>query len=166
MNKIQEQATKLWDLLFNPETGDTYKRALTLTWDIIKESAKLIWLVACLLFVGFAWGWVNSVQAGRSMRAWYSNIEDPKVNHVFGEAGRRLMLAGSSSADYAIDRAMHQLGIETELKPMKAIAPEPEPEQTSTSKSSFSAASKPQSSPTSTTPSSLDENAADSLDIG
>ena len=55
MDRIQTQASELWDLLFAKETANTYQSALSLTGDILKESAQLVWLVICSFFVFGAW---------------------------------------------------------------------------------------------------------------
>ena len=48
---IGDQARKLVDLLFNPETSTTYKNAALLTWEILKESARLVWLLFCVVLM-------------------------------------------------------------------------------------------------------------------
>ena len=74
MDKIKQQANTVSQLVFSAETGETYKKALGLTWDIVRETGILIWLVICLVFVAasgsivtlFSW----DVILASGTRAW------------------------------------------------------------------------------------------------
>lgn len=129
MNKIQMQIAHVWHLLFSQETAATYQKALQLTWEIIKESGKLLWLFACLFLVIFAWGMNTSVKTGQSLRSWYDEIEEPRANHFMNEAGKALMLAGSTGANLAVSQAKNQLGIIEEKEPetIEVLAVKSEP---------------------------------------
>lgn len=133
MNKIQDQIAKVWHLLFSQETGETYRNAIFLTGEIIKETIKLVWLFACLGFLFLTWGWMYSVIAGRNLRTWYNSIEDRSTDRVLGEAGRVLLLAGSTGATLAVTQAKSQLGIENDPKPIEAIASEASPTESASS---------------------------------
>jgi hypothetical protein len=114
MNKIQAQATNLWQRLSAPDTGATYQQAALLTWDILKETATLLWLVICLFLVAFEWFWKTSVQLGSDFRAWLSGIEQSSPDRVVSEAGRALLLAGKNSVGFTLSQAKEQLGIALE----------------------------------------------------
>ncbi|BAS57454.1 hypothetical protein NIES2135_31810 [Leptolyngbya boryana NIES-2135] len=111
MDKIQAQFAKLWKLLTAPETFDTYKSAVVMTWTIIKETALLVWLVLCLVLVFADWFWKISVGAGRSTRAWFNGLEGSS-EQIASETGRALLNAGKSSLDYTLNQARAQLGFE------------------------------------------------------
>ena len=125
MDRIQAQAAKLWQLLFSSETASTYQKTLTLTWEILKESAFLVWLIVCLVFVLFDWFWQSSVQVGRDLRSWYDGFEDPNANNVLSATGKAVLAAGEAGASYILSQAKEQLGIENTIAPAKQIAAKP-----------------------------------------
>ncbi|NEP19506.1 MAG: hypothetical protein F6J97_21875 [Leptolyngbya sp. SIO4C1] len=70
MERIQAQAAKLGELLFDPQTAKVYQTFLALTWQILKELALLLWLVICSVFVFGAWLGEVALTAGYKVRAW------------------------------------------------------------------------------------------------
>ncbi|NER50294.1 MAG: hypothetical protein F6J92_27195, partial [Symploca sp. SIO1A3] len=72
MNKIQAQAAKVGKILFNTETWVIYKKAITLSWNLLGELARLIWLIICLGIFVVAWLWTNSIQAAQELQSWYA----------------------------------------------------------------------------------------------
>lgn len=125
MERIQSQATRLWQLIFASETAATYQKALGLTWDILRESAQLIWLVLCLVLVLGAWLYDTAVQTGRDLRNWYDQLgqtADAEDGSVVNSTGKALLEAGQTSAGFLLSQAREQLGIEPPPKPVKAIA--------------------------------------------
>lgn len=126
MHKFQAQIIKVGDLLFSPETGETYKKALLLTWNIIQESVKLVWLTFCLLFVIFAWIWTIFNRGADRVQTWYNNIDEPKPNNLLNATGKTLLIAGSTGAAFAVAKAKSELGIEEDIEPIKALAAQSE----------------------------------------
>lgn len=119
MDKIKEQANVVSQLVFAGETGEIYKKMFSRTWDILRETGLLIWLVVCLTFVGGEWFYRNSVNLGRSARVWYTNFstktaeaEAPSMEAT-GEALLGTLKSGTASL---LTLARQQLGL-----------PEPEP---------------------------------------
>ncbi len=108
---IADQARKLGDLLFNPETSTTYKNAALLTWEILKESARLVWLLFCVLLICVDWLWKNSFQVGQSTRSWYDTIEDPKSDHFLPAAGKILSEVSQNLTSSIFSQAREQLGL-------------------------------------------------------
>jgi hypothetical protein len=138
MERIQSQAARLWQLIFASETAATYQKALGLTWDILRESAQLIWLVLCLVLVLGAWLYDTAVQTGRDLRSWYDQLgqtAEAEDGSVVNSTGKALLEAGQTSAGFLLSQAREQLGIAPPPKPAKAIAaqkpkaasPEPTP---------------------------------------
>lgn len=126
MNKIKAQAAKVGKILFNTETWATYKKAIFLSWNLLKELAQLIWLLICLVIFVVAWLWTNSIHAAQELQTWYASIEEPKADHFLDAAGKELLLAGTTGAALALTHAKNQLGIEEEPEAIevKAIAPQ------------------------------------------
>jgi len=120
MDTIKEQASKVSQLLFAAETAATYQKALRLTWDILRETAVLLWLVFCLVFVGADWFWRTAVRLGRQTRNWYENVTSPDAQDKSLQGmGQAVVSAGQSSASFLLSKARQRLGIKE---------PEPLPE--------------------------------------
>jgi hypothetical protein len=134
MDKIKEQANVVSQLVFSNETGDIYKKTLTRSWDIIRETGLLFWLVICLTFVGGEWFYRNSVQLGRNARTWYTNLSEKGVAtdeaQSMGTTGQALLDTVQSGTTYLLSQARKQLGIK-------------EPEPMSTPTTSVASASMP-----------------------
>lgn len=116
MERIKTQADKLWKLLSNPDTFATYQKALQVTWDILRETGLLVWLVICLVLVVFEWFWKTAVGSGRRFRAWFDGIQGSS-DQLASEAGKALLTAGKNSLDYTLSQAKTQLGLPVEVEP-------------------------------------------------
>ena len=117
MDRIQTQASKLWDILFDEETAQTYQTALSLTGDILKESAQLIWLVLCSFFVFGAWFGDASMKTGKGVRDWVDqkdavlpNPDAPKVGA--SQKGKSLLDSSRESAANLLAKAREELGLD------------------------------------------------------
>ena len=119
MDQIQLQASKLWDLIFSEETGETYQKTLSLTGTILKESALLIWLIICSVF-GDA-----SMKTGNGLRTWIERQNNPSLapaedKKPLAETGKALLANGRSGFDNFLNTAREQLGLEpVEPTPMR-----------------------------------------------
>lgn len=114
MDLIQKQASELWDLLFSEETADTYQNALNLTGTILKETAQLLWLIVCSVFVFGAWLADTSMKTGNSMRAWIDNQGGSAAvdKKPIAETGKDLLETGRAGVVYLLNQAREQLGLE------------------------------------------------------
>lgn len=162
--KIRSQAAKFWTVLASSETLDTYQKAAVLTWQILKEGALLIWLVLCLVLVGFDLGAEKAIATGRSARTWLDSIEKADSNQLAADTKQKLISAGKTSVSTAIAQARQQLGLPKKQSadltqgsnvPMKSAAPldsasSPTTETSEPSPTSTAAVSRP---PPPTTPS-------------
>lgn len=115
MDRIQAQSSKLWDLLFSDETAATYQKSLNLTGTILTESAQLIWLVICSVFVFGAWFGDASVRTGQGIRSWLerqsSGAGSSSTDGKPVAAGKSLLDTGRSGAAYLLAQARQQLGL-------------------------------------------------------
>ncbi|MGB3310779.1 MAG: hypothetical protein WBG32_20140 [Nodosilinea sp.] len=114
MDTIKEQANVVSQLLFSADTGNIYKKALTRTWDILREVGVLLWLVICLTFVGGEWFYRTAVGLGRSTRAWYIGLseKDPAAEaQPITSTGKALLDTVQSGTSYLLTQARQQLGI-------------------------------------------------------
>jgi hypothetical protein len=125
MDTIKVQANKVSQLIFASDTGSTYQKALTLTWDILRETALLIWLVICLIFVGAEWLWNTAIDLGQKVRAWYESLGEKKAEpgepQSFESISKSVLSAGESGAAFLLYRAKQQLGIDAEPPAPKTV---------------------------------------------
>ncbi len=121
MDRIQLQASKLWDLLFSEDTAATYQATLTLTGTILKETAQLFWLIICSFFVFGAWFSDTTVKAGQSIRNWIevqtSDTVSATEKKPLAQTGKSLLETTRTGIMYMLDQAREQLGIETSEAP-------------------------------------------------
>lgn len=130
MDKIKAQAGKVGQLVFAGDTSSTYGKALTLTWDILRETALLVWLVVCLVFVGGEWFWHIAMGLGAKARTWYdglSQTDNSSEEKSFTEMGQSLMTAGENGAAFLLYQAKKQLGIDAEPPTPKTPPKKPAP---------------------------------------
>ena len=122
MDKIKQQSNRVGELIFSADTGATYKKTLTLTWNILRETGILLWLVVCLVFVGAEWFWKTSISLGLKARTWYEEAKEPKDAEPksASEIGQSMMSALGTGTENLLYQAKQQLGIE-------AHPPEPTP---------------------------------------
>lgn len=148
MDKIKEQANAVGQLVFSSETGDLYKRTLTRTWDIIRETALLLWLVVCLTVVGGEWFYRTSVGLGRSARDWYTTFSEKSTATTeaqpLGSTGEALLGMVKSSTSNLISQARKQIGLP---------APEPTAPAAATPKPAAPPAAPPAAAPPAAAPS-------------
>lgn len=130
MDKIKNQSSKVSELLFAPETGATYKKTVVLTWDILRETGILLWLIICLVFVGGEWFWKNSIRLGKGTRSWYEGLKESgqEESKSASEMGQSVMAALGTGTANLLYQAKQQLGIEAEppappAPPAKPAAP-------------------------------------------
>ncbi|WP_088893603.1 hypothetical protein [Leptolyngbya ohadii] len=109
-NQISLQANKLWGLISAPTTAVIYKQALSITWTILKETGKLLWLVFCVFLVAFDWFWNNSIRMGRQSRAWMDKFD--RTNDMASEEmWEDIVSSTRSSFNSLVTKARKQLGL-------------------------------------------------------
>jgi hypothetical protein len=153
MDKIKQQANTVSQLVFSAETGNTYRKTLILTWDILRETALLVWLVICLVFVGGEWFYRNSVQLGRNTRVWYNGLGEKaegREAEAAATSGEALLTSVKSGTSFLLSRAREQLGMpepqptpESPAPPPKKAPSEPTPAGTASTAAQVSTVSTP-----------------------
>lgn len=112
-NQISLQANKLWGLVSAPTTAAIYKQALSVTWTILKETGKLLWLAFCVFLVAFDGFWHNSIRMGRQSRAWINKFD--RTNDMAGEEmWEEIVSSTRSSFSSLVTKARKQLGLYSE----------------------------------------------------
>ncbi|HEY9617240.1 MAG TPA: hypothetical protein V6C64_10385 [Microcoleaceae cyanobacterium] len=121
-NRIQAQATKLWQTIAAPETATTYRNVVSVTWTIIQEAAFLFWLVLCLGLVFVDWFWRLGYRTGSDLRSWMTNMEEPDPNRMLSSTGASLVTVGQAGVVKALNAAKAQLGMAV-TDPTPTLAP-------------------------------------------
>jgi hypothetical protein len=121
MNPIQHQFTLLSQTLFAQDTGVTYKQAAVKTWEVLKQTALLIYLLALLVVVVLVWLWSTGFRKGYCFRKWLET-EQPTLERLLLEAGKLLLKPFELVADWSQSQVKELLGIE-----VKALAPAADP---------------------------------------
>ncbi|QQE64980.1 hypothetical protein GFS31_16650 [Leptolyngbya sp. BL0902] len=114
MDKIKEQANVVGQLVFSGETGEIYKKMLTRTWEILRATGLLLWLVICLTFVGGEWFYRNSISLGSRTRVWYTNFSTKSADAEplsMETTGAALLDTIKSGSAYLLSQARQQLGL-------------------------------------------------------
>lgn len=155
VNKIKGQADKVSELLFSADTGAAYKKTAILTWEILRETGVLLWLIVCFVFIGGEWFWKNSISLGRQARDRYNTFQQPSSEEPrsMSDIGQSAASAITSSFETLLYQAKQQLDIEAE-PPAPKLSTDPSTEtsvkstvditlDSSTSDSTESAASTP-----------------------
>ncbi|MEL6813977.1 MAG: hypothetical protein AAFP03_04075, partial [Cyanobacteria bacterium J06598_3] len=103
-----------------------YQKTLNLTGTILKESAQLIWLIICSVFVFGAWFSDTAVKTGKGIRDWVDNQgaggPDAGESKPIGETGKELLDTGLTGVNYLLNQAREQLGLEAQERPAKPPA--------------------------------------------
>lgn len=78
MNPIQNQATELWQNLSDKETALTLKKGLEKFWEIIQQTAQLLFFLVLLVVAFVIWFWSVGYQSGRAFRTWMeTDVKSP-----------------------------------------------------------------------------------------
>ncbi|MEO1403609.1 MAG: hypothetical protein AAFV72_20520 [Cyanobacteria bacterium J06635_1] len=115
MERVKAQASKVGKLLFDPKTAETYQAVLALTWQIIKETALLLWLLICSGFIVGAWIGDHALRAGRNLRTWIDSQgeqADVEPAEKMAATGKALLDASQNGANFLLNQAREQLGLE------------------------------------------------------
>lgn len=127
--QIQSQAAKVWQMVSDPQTIATYKNVAFLTWEILTETLRLLWLVLCLVLVVGDWIWRTGIQSGHNFRNWINGISQTSPDHLMTQTGQALLTVGKTSIELALSNARTQLGLPESL-PSPEVVPPPPPTKT------------------------------------
>ena len=112
MERLKAQANQVWQLLTSAQTYGTYRNAITITWNLLREAGILLGLCFFLFVVVFNWYYTTATPAGRNFRVWFDNLGSG--DQVANEASKALLAAGKTSLDYTLTTAKTQLGLPVE----------------------------------------------------
>jgi hypothetical protein len=112
-NPLADQITKVQQLVLSVETIQTYQRALQLTWQILKETLALLWLILCLSLVLTVWAkdWV--IAGGQRFREWVTRLNQQETSEIATNTGQSLLETSRNIFTFLIGQAKAQLGLST-----------------------------------------------------
>lgn len=116
MNPIQYQAIEFWQNLIDKDTAWTLKQGLEKFWELLKQAARLVYLLVLLSFAFFVWFWGVGFQSGRAFRVWLEkDITSPEdlLNRLINLLVKPL----EALPDWASSTIKELLGIETKVLP-------------------------------------------------
>ncbi|MCG9892770.1 MAG: hypothetical protein MH252_17060 [Thermosynechococcaceae cyanobacterium MS004] len=126
-NPLQSQINLWWQAVSSEETLRAYQNAVQVTWSILRETTKLLWLFLCLGLVFFDWFRESSVQSGQKVKAWVDSLQEPKLEYAWAEVAKFTKSLGQSGTTSLLDQAREQLGLpkpeSSTAKPAIASAP-------------------------------------------
>ena len=127
--QLVDQVKVWWKTVSDQESLGTYQKTVQTTWNILRETGRLLWLVFCLGLVFITWLWTTSKTSGQQLRTWYEGIPEPKSENVVTQVSQFFASASRTTATKVMTQAREQLGLSApEVTPIvKAVAAAPAP---------------------------------------
>jgi hypothetical protein len=122
--QLVDQVKVWWKTVSDPESLGTYQKTIQTTWNILRETGRLLWLILCLGLVFVTWLWTTSKTSSQQLKTWYEGIPEPKSENVMKEASQFFGSASRTTATKMMTQAREQLGLtETAAAPVvKTVA--------------------------------------------
>jgi hypothetical protein len=127
-SQLIDQVNVWWKTVSDKDSLGTYQRTIQTTWNILRETGKLIWLVFCLGLVLVTWIWTSSKTSSQQLKTWYEGIPEPKSENLWTEASQFLVSTGRTTATKMMAQAREQLGLpesEASTPILKTVAAAP-----------------------------------------
>jgi hypothetical protein len=110
---LRSQISLWWQTVSSEETLNTYQKTVQVTWKILQETTKLLWLFLCLGLVLFDWVRNTSVQSGQQFKTWVDSLQEPKAEHAWAEVVKLAKSVGQNGTTRLLGQAREQLGLAT-----------------------------------------------------
>ena len=111
MNKLQEQLRKWHAATLTEASWLIYQRTFELSVSIAKESAILLWLLVCYVFVAAVEIWSGLFQSAKNIRGWHTQVSQKGDSNLLLEAGKAICKASKKGVASALQAARAQLGM-------------------------------------------------------
>jgi hypothetical protein len=109
--QLVDQVKVWWKTVSDQESLGTYQKTIQTTWNILRETGRLLWLILCLGLVFVTWIWTTSKTSSQQLKTWYESIPEPKSENVMTEASQFLASASRTTATKVMTQAREQLGL-------------------------------------------------------
>jgi hypothetical protein len=140
---LRSQISLWWQTVSSEETLNVYQNTVQVTWKILQETAKLLWLFLLLGLVFFDWFRDTAVNSGAQLKTWSDSLQEPKAEYAWAEVVKFAKSVGQNGTTRLLGQAREQLGLAV---PAPSVATSP-----TISPASTVAAAKPVASPPSVT---------------
>ena len=127
---LKSQVSSWWQTVASEETLNTYQSALQVTWNILRETAKTLWLFLCLGLVFFDWFRDTATGLGQQLRRWFDALPEPKVEHAWTEVVEWSKSVGQTGTTRLLNQAREQIGVapvQRPTQPMVSVTAAPRP---------------------------------------
>ena len=125
-SQLTDQIKVWWKTVSDKDALGTYQKTLQATWNILRETGRLIWLVLCLGLVLVTWLWTSSKTSSQQLKSWYEGIPEPKSENLWTEVSQFLVSTSQGTATKMMTQARQQLGLPAaEGAPIKTVAASP-----------------------------------------
>jgi hypothetical protein len=118
---LRSQISLWWQTVSSEETLNIYQNTIQITWKILQETAKLIWLFLLLGLVFFDWFRDTAINSGGQLKNWVNSLQEPKAEHIWSEVVKFTKSVGQNGTTRLLGQAREQLGL-----------PQPEPRAAAT----------------------------------
>lgn len=109
MKIIKTQAQQCLQLMADTNTANTYKTSALQSWAILKQLAKLSWLLLCWVYVGLGWMVERVYNASQLYWAWYDQHKDGNLYQAAAiSTGKFLRISAIAIHRYARKRIAGQ----------------------------------------------------------
>jgi hypothetical protein len=109
--QLVDQVKVWWKTVSDPESLGTYQKTIQTTWNILRETGRLLWLILCLGLVFVTWLWTTSKTSSQQLKTWYEGIPEPKSENVMTEVSQFLASSSQTTAKKVMTQAREQLGL-------------------------------------------------------
>ncbi len=128
---LRSQISTWWQTVSSEETLNIYQNTVQVTWKILQETAKLLWLFLLLGLVFFDWFRDTAVNSGAQLKTWSDSLQEPKAEHIWTEVVKFAKSVGQDGTTRLLGQAREQLGIQapasravaTPISPASAVNP-------------------------------------------
>jgi hypothetical protein len=109
---LRSQISLWWQTVSSEETLNIYQNTVQVTWKILQETAKLLWLFLLLGLVFFDWFRDTAINSGAQLKIWVNSLQEPKAEHAWSEVVKSAKSVGQNGTTRLLGQAREQLGIQ------------------------------------------------------
>lgn len=108
---LRSQISTWWQTVSSEETLNIYQNTVQVTWKILQETTKLLWLFLLLGLVFFDWFRDTAVNSGAQLKTWSDSLQEPKAEHIWAEVVKFAKSVGQDGTTRLLGQAREQLGL-------------------------------------------------------
>jgi hypothetical protein len=117
-NQVSAQLNKLRQIVFTRDTVVTLGQSIRILITLLQETLKLLWLVFCMVLVGFEWAGKQAIAAGQSLKTWSTRLpemnSEQTASELAVETGKTLLTTAQRAIEQMMTHAKQQVGLSVE----------------------------------------------------